>query len=123
MRQRSLLEFVSEGYGCKYCKRRFATERGLKIHRAKAHFFYKDEEVQVVDVDGSHIQLNVKMKKSLFQDLMRTVERSGVDLCRFLSEAFLRGDILFDDEVRRYAAQKVLNKIQPYLQSKYKMIV
>jgi hypothetical protein len=63
------------------------------------------------------------MRKSLFQDLMKTVERSGVDLCRLLSEAFIMGDVLFDDEVRKYAAQKIWNKIQPFLQPQYKNMI
>jgi len=117
MKQKSLLDFISEEYTCKYCNRKFASERGLKIHCAKAHFFYHDENVEVVEVDNNHIQLNVKMRKTLFQDLMKTVERSGVDLCRLLSEAFIMGDILFDKEVRKYAAQKNWNRIQPFLQT------
>jgi len=115
MKQKSLLDFAAEDYTCKYCNRKFATERGLKIHSAKAHFFYHDENVEVVKVDSNHIQLNVKMRKSLFQDLMKTVERSGADLCRLLSEAFIMGDILFDKEVRKYAARK--NLILPLLET------
>lgn len=115
MKQKSLLDFVDEKHKCKYCDRKFATEKGLKIHSTKAHFFYHDENVEVVEVDANHIQLNVKIRKTLFQDLMKTVERSGADLCRLLSEAFIMGDILFDKEVRKYAAQK--NLILPLLEA------
>lgn len=118
MRQKSLLDFLPKGYECKYCNRKFATERGLKIHCAKAHFFYHDENVEVIEVDDGHVQLNVKMRKTLFHDLMKTVERSGVDLCRFLSEAFLIGDVLFDKEVQKYATQKTWQKICTHLQAK-----
>lgn len=117
MKQKSLLDFIVKKYECKYCDRKFSTEKGLKIHTTRAHFFYHDENVEVVEVDSDHIQLNVKMRKTLFQDLMKTVERSGVDLCRFLSESFLMGDLLFDDEVRRYTTQKFLGKIKPSVQS------
>lgn len=120
MRQKSLLEFLPKGYECKYCNRRFETERGLKIHCARAHFFYHDESVEVVEVDEGHVQLNVKMRKTLFHDLMKTVERSGVDLCRFLLEAFIKGDFLFDREVQKYAAQKTWQEICAYLQDKMK---
>ena len=123
MKQKSLLDFISEEYTCKYCNRKFASERGLKIHCAKAHFFYHDENVEVVEVDNNHIQLNVKMRKTLFQDLMKTVERSGVDLCRLLSETFIMGDILFDKEVRKYAAQKNWNRILPFIQSRDKNMI
>jgi len=111
------LDYLLKGYECKYCNRKFATERGLKIHCAKAHFFYHDENVEVVEVDSNHVQLNVKMRKTLFQSFLKTVENSGVDLCRFLSEAFLIGDVLFDKEVQKYAAQKTWQRISTQLQA------
>lgn len=107
MKQKSLLDFINRKYRCKYCNKEFLTEKGLKVHITKAHFFYHDENVEVIEVDDNHIQLNVKMRKSLFNDLMRTVERSGTDLHHFLAEAFMVGDILFDEKVRKYGAEKL----------------
>lgn len=120
MKQKSLLDYQSEArgeerqrsYTCKYCGKTFKTERGLKVHVARKHFFYYDEDVTVKEVDENHITLTITMRKSLFNDVMRAVERSGVDLCNFLSEALLLGDHLFDDEVRRYIAYKTAIRIQ-----------
>jgi len=64
MGQKSLLDYLPKEYECKYCNRKFATEKGLKIHCAKAHFFYHDENVEMVEVDSNHVQLNVKMRKN-----------------------------------------------------------
>jgi len=118
LRQRSLLEFTrDEGdVKCKYCGRVFSTQRGLKIHLARAHSFYSDEDVQVVEVDEGHVQLIVKMRKTLYQDLMKHVKRAGVDLCNYLFNAFIMGDFLFDKEVQRYIAHKTWHEIQTYLQ-------
>ncbi|MEM1820963.1 MAG: C2H2-type zinc finger protein [Thermofilaceae archaeon] len=120
MRQRSLLEFIkaAEGEGgvkCKYCGRAFSTQRGLKVHLARAHSLYSDEDVEVVEVDEGHVQLTVKMRKTLYQDLMRNVERAGVDLCSYLLSALIMGDFLFDKEVQRYIARKAWQEVKAYL--------
>jgi len=120
MGQKSLLVYLPKEYECKYCNRKFATEKGLKIHCAKAHFFYHDENVEVVEVDSNHVQLNVKMRKTLFQTLLKTIENARVDLCRFLSQAFLMGDVLFDKEVQKYATLKTWQKVCTYLQAETK---
>jgi len=113
MKQKSLLEFLEDSGRniCKYCGKEFRTEKGLKMHYTKVHFFHYDEDVKVLEVDEDHVQLNIKMRKTLFQDLMKTVKRSGVDLCNFLSEAFIFGDFLFDHEVKKYIAHKAWTRI------------
>lgn len=114
MRQRSLLEYVnskSEVHECKYCHRKFKSLRGLNMHLIKVHNMYSDEDIRVIE-DGDHVKLIVKIRRTLYNDLMSRVERAGVDLPKYLLEAFTMGDLLFDKEVQRYASQKIWNEVE-----------
>ncbi|MEM4429627.1 MAG: hypothetical protein QXM08_00505, partial [Thermofilaceae archaeon] len=61
------------------------------------------------------VQLTIKMRKTLYQDLMRNVKRAGVDLCSYLLSALIMGDFLFDKEVQRYIARKAWQEVKAYL--------
>jgi len=119
LRQTNLSEFMrkhKELYKCKYCGRIFGSERGLKIHYAKKHFFYYDEDVEIIDAGPKHIIMKIKLRKTLYRDFLETLNRAKVDIPKFFGEALIFGDALFDDKVRNYITRKFwATKIKPEL--------
>lgn len=66
----------------------------------------------MTELDKDHIQINIKIRKSLYDDLMARVKKAKTDLANFLLEAFTFGDFLFDEEVKACIAQKSWRSIE-----------
>lgn len=108
--QKRLSDFLKRKYRCKLCNREFDSLKALRIHHSRSHFIQEDEDLKIVD-QGSHVVIELKLRKSMFNDFMKTVQRSGVDLEHFLEEVLIFGDALFDNNVRGYIAAKIGNMI------------
>jgi arginyl-tRNA synthetase len=115
MKQKDLLEYlegkVREIHKCTVCGKEFPTSSGLRKHFTRRHVVKMASGVELREIDGETVQLNIRMRKTMLDTLLKTLERAGVELDDFLSECFMFGDSLFDRDVKPLIEEKAARRI------------
>jgi len=115
MKQKDLLEYLEGGvreiHKCTVCGKEFPTSSGLRRHFTRSHVVKMASGVELREIDGETVQLNVRMRKTMLDVLLKTLERAGVELDDFLVECFMFGDSLFDRDIKPLIEEKAARRI------------
>ena len=71
------------GYKCPVCGRSFKTLKGVNIHIAKSHSIseaptvYPGEKIEVLKREGNYIEVKIRMKKTLWEDINKRAAEVG----------------------------------------------
>jgi hypothetical protein len=73
-------------FKCERCGKTFETKRALAIHTTKKHSSegvfptYTGENVEVRTEDGNHVEIVLKIKKSLWKDIVKTAKEEKLSI-------------------------------------------
>lgn len=102
---KNILQSENQDTVCPYCHKRLNSEKGKIVHISKKHGLYKDEYIKVEEIDKDHVQLTIKMRRTLYDVMMQTVESAKIDFYKYILEVLPEGELYEHEESEKQICQ------------------